>query len=123
MRRGYFAVWLALWIFGLTGAAQAQDLQVILDSEAAQYLGKNVEVHGVVSGVHTSRRANSFIDIGGHYPNQSFTGFIPAGSEISGDKQFLQSILGKEIGIRGLVTLYKGKPEIEVTERSQIVER
>jgi DNA/RNA endonuclease YhcR with UshA esterase domain len=60
--------------------------------------------------------------MGGGYPNQSFTGYIPAGSEISGDKQFLQSLVGKEIGIQGRVTLYKGKPEIEVTERSQIIQ-
>jgi hypothetical protein len=98
MRRVYFVVWLALWIFGLSGAVRPQNLQVIQDFEAAQYVGKNVEVHGIVSGVHTSRRENSFIDLGARYPNQTFTGFIPAGSEISGDNQFLQSALAKKLG-------------------------
>ena len=97
----------------------AQDLQVIKDSEAAQYVGKNVEVRGLVVAVFTSKKGNTFLDFGGKYPNQTFTGYIAAGSELAGDR-WTVTLQGKVIGITGTVDLYKGKPEIKVLSREQI---
>jgi hypothetical protein len=62
----------------------AQDLQVIKDSKAAQYVGKNVEVRGLVVSVYTSKKGNTFLNFGAKYPNQTFIGYIPAGSEPAG---------------------------------------
>jgi hypothetical protein len=45
----------------------AQDLQVIKDSEAAQYVGKNVEVRGIVVAVYTSKKGNIFLNFGAKY--------------------------------------------------------
>ena len=97
----------------------AQDLQVIKDSEAAQYVGKNVEVRGLVVAVYTSKKGNTFLNFGGKYPNQTFTGYIPAGSELGGDR-WMVTLQGKVIGITGTFELYKGKPEIKVLSMSQI---
>ena len=97
----------------------AQDLQVIKDSEAAQYVGKNVEVRGLVVAVYTSKKGKTFLNFGGKYPNQTFTGYIPAGSELAGDR-WSGTLQGKVIGITGTVELYKGKPEIKVLSMSQI---
>jgi len=99
----------------------AQELPVIKDSEAAQYVGKNVEVQGVVAVVYTSRNGNTFLDFGGKYPRQTFTGYIPAGSELAGDR-WTASLEGKAIGITGTVELYRGKPEIRVLSKGQIKE-
>ena len=53
---------------------------------AAQYVGKNVEVRGLVVAVYTSKKGNTFLNFGGKYPNQTFTGYIPAGSELARDR-------------------------------------
>jgi hypothetical protein len=98
----------------------AQKVPVIKDSEAAQYVGKNVEVRGTVAFVYTSRKGNTFLDFGGKYPSQTFTGYIPAGSEWAGDN-WTASLEGKAIGITGTVELYRGKPEIEVRSKDQII--
>jgi hypothetical protein len=54
--------------------AGAQDLPVVKDSEPAQYVGKNVEVRGLVVAVYTSKKGNTFLNFGAKYPNQTFTG-------------------------------------------------
>jgi hypothetical protein len=98
---------------------RADDLLKIPDFEASKHVGQTVEVRGSVAWVNTSGE-NFFVDLGGKYPNQKFTAIIRSGTEASRDKDFLQSLMGKEIAIQGIVTLYKGKPGIEITERSQI---
>jgi DNA/RNA endonuclease YhcR with UshA esterase domain len=98
-----------------------QDLPVVKDSEAAQYVGKNVEVRGLVVAVYTSKKGNTFLNFRGNYPNQTFTGYIPAGSELGGDT-WTVTLQGKVIGITGTVELYQGKPEIKVLSRSPIHE-
>jgi hypothetical protein len=54
---------------------------VIKDSEAVQYVGKKVEVRGFVVSVTTSPLGTAFINFGREYPNQTFAGFIAAGSK------------------------------------------
>jgi len=100
-------------------ATRADELPVIKDSEAIQYVGKNVEVRGFVVSVTTSPLGTSFINFGRDYPNQTFAGFIAAGSKIATDQQ-IDALQGKMIGITGTIELYQGKPEIEVTSIAQI---
>jgi DNA/RNA endonuclease YhcR with UshA esterase domain len=56
-----------------------------------------------------------------HGSNQTFTGWIPAGTLLASDPsiQFLQ---GKRIKITGLIELYRGKPEIRILSKGQITE-
>src|SRR5580704_19773605 len=67
-------------------ATHADDPRVIKDSEAVQYVGKNVEVRGLVVSVTTSPLGTAFINFGREYPNQTFAGFIAAGSKIATDR-------------------------------------
>ena len=55
---------------------RADELPVIKDSEAIEYVGKNVEVRGFVVSVTTSPLGTAFINFGREYPNQTFAGFI-----------------------------------------------
>ena len=71
---------------------------VIKDSEAIQYVGKEVEVRGRVVSVTTSPLGTTFINFGGEYPKQRFAGFIAAGSKIATDQR-LTKIQGKIISI------------------------
>ena len=86
-----------------------------------QHIGQNAAVEGVVVAVSTSKRGNTFINFGDVYPNQTFTGWIPAGTPLASDPS-IQSLQGKRIKITGLVELYRGKPEIRILSRDQITE-
>jgi hypothetical protein len=83
----------------------AQISTVIPDSEAAQHIGQNATVEGVVTAVSTIKKGNTFINFGGVYPNQTFTGWIPAGTPLASDPSII-SLQGKRIKITGLIELY-----------------
>ena len=109
-------------IFGLLLlliAARADELPVIKDSEAVQYVGKNVEVRGLVVSVTSSPLGTAFINFGREYPDQTFAGFIAAGSKMTTDLR-IDTLQGKIIGITGIIELYQGKPEIKVISTDQI---
>ena len=112
-----FIAMLALLLCAI--AARADKPIVIKDSQAIQYIGKEVEVHGRVVSVTTSPLGTTFINFGGDYPNQTFAGFIAAGSPLAGDQR-LTVIQGKTISIRGTIRLHEGKPEIEIVSADQI---
>jgi len=98
---------------------RADEPIVIKDSDAIKYVGKQVEVGGRVVSVITSPLGTAFINFGGEYPNQTFAGFIAAGSRIAGDQR-LTMIQGRTISITGTIRLREGKPEIEILSADQI---
>jgi DNA/RNA endonuclease YhcR with UshA esterase domain len=74
-----------------------------------------------VDGVHQSGKGNIFLNMGGKYPNQAFTAFIPEKSAA----QFtdFRRYEGRTIAVTGKITLYRGKPEIVATSPSQISQK
>jgi hypothetical protein len=72
----------------------ADELPVIKDSEAVHYVGKNVELRGLVVSVTTSPLGATFINFGREYPNQMFAGFIAAGSKMTTDQR-IATLQGK----------------------------
>ena len=113
--RALFAI---LGLLFLLIATRADELLVIKDSEAVQYVGKNVEVRGLVVSVTISPLGTACISFGREYPDQTFAGFIAAGSKMA-DDQRVAALQGKIIGITGIIELYEGKPEIKVTSADQ----
>jgi len=105
-------------LLGLIGA-RADELPVIKDSEAVQYVGKNVEVRGLVVSVTISPLGTACISFGREYPNQTVAGFIAIGSKMETDER-IAMLQGKIIGITGIIELHQGKPEIQVTSGEQI---
>ena len=97
---------------------RADELPVIKDWEAVQYVGKTVEVRGLVVSVTISPLGTAFINFGREYPDQTFAGFIAAGSKMA-DDQRVAALQGKTIGITGTIELYLGKPEIKITSADQ----
>jgi DNA/RNA endonuclease YhcR with UshA esterase domain len=97
---------------------QADEQSVIKDSEAIRYVGKYVEVCGLVVSVMTSPLGTAFINFGREYPNQTFAGFVAADSGITADQ--ITKLQGKNIGIVGTIELHKGKPEIKIMSIYQI---
>ena len=117
MRIGALFAIVALLLWAI--AAHADKPVVIKDSEAIRYVGKEVEVRGLVVSVTTSPLGTTFISFGREYPRQTFAGFISAGSRISTDRR-LTMIQGKIISIIGTIQLRDGKPEIEIVSADQI---
>jgi DNA/RNA endonuclease YhcR with UshA esterase domain len=81
-------------------------------------VGKSITVEGVVTAVSTSKKGNTFINFGGAHPNQTFTGWVPSGTDLAWDN--LESLKGKKVKITGTVQLYQGKAEIKVLSKGQI---
>jgi DNA/RNA endonuclease YhcR with UshA esterase domain len=112
----------AVLVFSVFIIYQSQaDTSTISASEAAQHIGQNATVEGVVTAVTTSGKGNTFINFGGVYPKQTFTGWIPAGTTLASDPS-IKSLEGKKIKISGLIELYHAKPEIKIRSRDQIIE-
>jgi hypothetical protein len=59
-----------------------------------QQVNEWVTVEGVVAKVFTSKSGNTFLNIGATYPNQTFTGWIPAASPVN-SSPMLSGIEGK----------------------------
>ena len=72
-------------------------------------------MEGGVTAVSTSR-GNTFINFGGVYPNQTFTGWIAAGTPLASYTS-LQLLKGKKIEITGRIELYRGKLRSESHQR------
>lgn len=98
---------------------RAAELPVIKCSEAARYVGKQVRVRDLVISVRSSPLGTAFINFGRDYPNQTFAGFIAAGSKMA-DDPLLTTLQGKIIEITGTIVLDKGKPEIKLVSADQI---
>ncbi|MBV8100058.1 MAG: nucleotide-binding protein [Verrucomicrobia bacterium] len=106
----------AFWLF--RGLAQADT--VISDSEAAQHVGQAASVEGTITKVFTSRNGNTFLNFGGDYPNVTFVVWIPQDAPEAADPN-LANLEGKKVKIVGTIQLYRGKPEIKVSTKEQIV--
>src|ERR1700722_17350982 len=103
MRALVFALVLVL------AAASAQAQTVIAAADAPKHVGETVTVEGTVSAVHTESRSGvTFIDMGGHYPDQDFTGVI------------FKDDAGKFVDITGQLHDYKGRPETVLNDPAQL---
>lgn len=91
----------------------------ITPAEAAQHAGKEVVVRGKAEQVVTAVTLTVHINFGGKFPNQVFTAKIFRASS-QGVFADVESYEGQVIEVQGVVRMYKGKPEIEVREPSQL---
>src|SRR5260370_9605511 len=109
---------LALFVGAVATLAIAQAPPTYPPEEAAKHVGETATITGRVDGFHQSGKGNIFLNMGGKYPNQAFTAFIP--SAIAA--QFLrpQEYEGKTIAVSDKITLYHAKPEIVVNAPGQI---
>lgn len=117
LRRVLYAVFISgfCWV---TGPAKAET--VISDSEAAQHVGQNISVEGTITKVFKSKNGNTFLNFGGDYPDVTFVVWIPQDAPEAADPS-LTNLQGKKVKIVGTIQLYRGKPEIKVSTKEQIV--
>ena len=96
--------------------------QTITPKQAQDYVGKKVTVCGEVSNIFYYERGKgspTFIDMGGNYPNQEFDVVIWEENR----KKFsydIESLEDSKICVTGRIKEYRGKPEIVVSNPTQI---
>jgi DNA/RNA endonuclease YhcR with UshA esterase domain len=111
-------------LFGLTVAAvetRAEDTNAvpptIASAQATNWIGKQVVVTGVVAQV-SSRPGLTFLNFDKRYPDSPFTAIIRA--RYTNDFENVSSLRGKTVSVTGRMKDYNGKPEIELTSKSQL---
>jgi hypothetical protein len=105
-------------LFALIGVVRPAFAETPVKTIPPEEAGQLVTVKGVVSADTTSGRGNRFLNMGGTYPNQAFTGWIP--TKNAGAFSVLPNVTGKTCSITGQVQTYKGKPEIFLNSPSQV---
>jgi len=103
---------------GLAGAALAET-PVVAPVDAAQHVGKEVVVEGVVVQVSVSTPSEPiYLNFGARYPKHVFAAVVFA------DKRALFADAGKwegkKVRVTGTVQLYRGKPEIVLNDPAQL---
>jgi len=89
------------------------------DCGSRRQVGQTVTVEGVVSEVHTAASGRAtFIDIGGRYPNNTFTAVIFSRDVTKFSN--VDALNGKTVDITGPVRLHNGKPEIILNDPGQL---
>jgi hypothetical protein len=109
---------LALFTSALVALAVAQAPPNYSAAEAAKHIGEIATIIDKVDGVHQSGKGNIFLNMGGKYPNQAFTAFVPSSSAAQFSQ--LDQYEGRMVEVSGKIALYHGKPEIVVTSPSQV---
>ncbi len=97
----------------------------VLVSSAAEPAPANITVGTQVTdngpyavvNVNISKARDGFLNIGGAYPNQTLTIFV---AEADMAKFDIEAYAGKRILVRGIIAVSNGKPQIKVTDPSQI---
>ena len=106
----------------LLAAATANAADSLDPADAVNHIGEDATVCGEVTGAKFSshrKRKPTFIDFGPPHPNHLFTALIWGENRDKFD-YVPESLFGKTICVSGTITEHKGKPEIKVSEPSQI---
>ena len=113
------SVFAFLLTVGLASPSRAAS-PTISACDAWKYVGQNVTVEGVVTVVSTTKKGVTLIYLGGYYPDQCLTAWVPAGTDLASGN--LKSLQGKRIKVRGKIQLSLRKPDIKVVSKDQITE-
>lgn len=118
MRKTFLLTTLALLSLLVTRSAEPD--KQIPAKETGQHVGETVSVTGKVTGVRTLDSGMTLVNLGGPYPDQACTIVVrPQHAKAVGD---ISGFDGKTITVRGTITAYKGKPQIEISKRDVVTE-
>jgi DNA/RNA endonuclease YhcR with UshA esterase domain len=86
-------------------------------AEAAKWIGKQVVVTGIVAQVSV-RPSLVFLNFDRAYPSNLFTAIIR--NKNTNEFENLSALRGKAVSVKGQIKDYNGKPEMELTGKSQL---
>ncbi len=98
-------------------AASETSAATVGTADAASYTGKVAVVTGTVAQV-SSRPGITFLNFDKPYPDSPFTAIIRARN--SNEFENVSDLNGKAVSVEGEVKEYRGKPEVELTKKSQL---
>ena len=92
--------------------------------DAADHVGENATVCGVVASAHYAARSRSqpaFLDLGKAYPEQIFTAVI-FGNDRAKFGEPERTLQGKRVCVTGTIRLYRGTAEVILNSPDQLHE-
>jgi hypothetical protein len=95
-------------------------LRALTPDEAARYVGKQGAVNGIAVQV-SQAGGHVFVNFGAKYPDQVFTAFVARPDVPAVGWAYLKSLEGRPVSVVGRIGKSKGKPQIQVTKRDQII--
>jgi DNA/RNA endonuclease YhcR with UshA esterase domain len=109
---------LALLLAAVALVAPVKSPPTITPADAAKHVGEEVVVQGTIDQIAVTVNLTTHINFGGRYPNHSFTATIFKARQplFTGVKDYE----GKVARVRGVVRLYRGKPEIVLNDPEQL---
>jgi DNA/RNA endonuclease YhcR with UshA esterase domain len=111
-----------VFALGLALTAIPAVAETIQPSDAPKHIGEIVTVEGTVNEVHTDARSGAtFINMGGSFPNQAFTGVIF--KDDAGKFPNVHSLTAGVVAITGRMQEYKGRAEIILNDPAQLKEK
>ena len=109
-----------LFLLFAISLAQAR-FNIYSSNDVILHVGEVVAVKGTLYEIYQSSKGNLFLNIDGHYPSHKFAGVIFSEDSHKFDILRLRSKIGTDIIIECLIKLYRGKPEIIIREKNQII--
>src|ERR1700730_14987773 len=96
--------------------------QTVAPEDAKNYVGKTITVCGKVQSTYQPNSTShpTFIDFGNKYPNAVFSIVIWESDLSKFSYKPKQKLKHKQLCVTGVVKMYKEKPEIVVSDPSQI---
>lgn len=98
----------------------AKSQTLILTKDASEYIGKNVTICDSVYSSKSLEKLN-LINLGGTYPKELLTIVVNKEDVAKFSSEPATMFLGNNICVTGIVSEFKGKIQIVVTEPKQIV--
>ena len=105
-------------VFAVLALVAPVEKPVITPEEAAKHVGEAVVVRGKITQIVLSVNLTTHINLGGVYPNHVFTVTIFKANQALFPN--VRDFDGKLVEVEGVVNLYRGKPEMVLTQRGQI---
>jgi DNA/RNA endonuclease YhcR with UshA esterase domain len=109
----------------LAASAVVVHAESLSPEEAAEHVGSNVTVCGLVSSATYATRLSgepTFINLGKPYPDQEFTVVI-FGTDRAKFGMPEVSLRGKRVCVTGDIRLFRGRPEIILHDPKQLTEK
>ncbi len=91
----------------------------ITPEEARNHIGEDAVVRGEVTRVNVSQKGDVFMDMGGSNSDATFTVVCFKQAVPTED---LRNLMGKTVSFKGRIKEYKGKAEMILNSKDQIIE-
>jgi hypothetical protein len=123
--RRLYLLRLSITILTLTLPAQAAYAAALAPEDAVKHAGETATVCGLVAGAKYAAQVRgglTFIDFGKPYPDAPFTAMIFASDRAKfGTPE--KGLQGKQVCVTGKIQMFRGKPEIVLSDPKQLVEK